>query len=95
MESHLRFKFFRQLGTNATETFGKMIEELEKVGIVQFRKECNPTQIISDLILLNAISWEEHHGEAKPDFNALGVDPQKMTDTALASMIKKDFQFNR
>lgn len=91
LESHLRFKFFRQLGTRATETFGKMIEELEKVGVVQFRNETNRIQIISDLKLLNSISWEEHHGEAKPDFNALGIDPKKMSDTSLASMIKKTF----
>ena len=92
LESHLRFIFFRQLGTRATETFGKMIEELEKVGVVQFRNEANRNQIISDLKLLNSISWEELHGEAKPDFNALGVDPKKMSDTALASMINKTFR---
>lgn len=79
---------FRDFTANGDVSF----KDLEKVGVVQFRNETNRNQIISDLKLLNSISWEEHHGEAKPDFNALGVDPKKMSDTALASMINKTFK---
>lgn len=91
LESHLRFKFYRQLNHTETETFGKMIDKLEISGTITFKKEKNRTNIISELRLLNAISWRTHHGEAKPDFGKLGFDPNKMTDTALAGFVKKTF----
>lgn len=91
LESHLRFKFFRQLNHSATETFGKMIDKLEVPGTVVLKDETNRTKIISGLRLLNGVSWKPHHGEAKPDFGKLGVDPNKISDTALAGLVKKTF----
>lgn len=91
LESHLRFKFFRQLNHSATETFGKMIDKLELAGTVTFKDETNRPKIISGLRLLNGVSWKPHHGEAKPDFGKLGVDPNKISDTALAGLVKKTF----
>lgn len=91
LESHLRFKFFRQLNHSASETFGKMIDKLEIVGTVTFKDETNRPKIISGLRLLNGASWKPHHGEAKPDFGKLGVDPNTITDTALAKLVTRTF----
>lgn len=91
LESHLRFKFFRQLNHTASETFGRMIDKLEIAGTVTFKDEPNRGKIISELRLLNGVSWIPHHGEAKPDFGKLGVDLNKITDTSLASLVKKTF----
>jgi wobble nucleotide-excising tRNase len=91
LESHLRFKFFRQLNHSTIETFGKMIDKLEIVGKVTFKNEANRTKIISDLRLLNGVSWKPHHGEAKPNFGKLGVNPNTITDTALAKLVSRTF----
>lgn len=91
LESHLRFKFYRQLNHSATETFGKMIDKLEIAGTVTFKDETNRGKIISGLRLLNGVSWKPHHGEAKPDFGKLGADPNKISDTALAGLVTKTF----
>lgn len=92
LESHLRFKFYRQLNNSATETFGKMINKLETPGIVIFRDDPNRETIISDLRLLNGISWKPHHGEAKPNYGKLGHDPSTISDKALALLVKKTFK---
>lgn len=91
LESHLRFKFYRQLNSTATETFGRIVDKLADPGFVTFKKDGNRAQIISDLRMLNGASWREHHGEAKPDFKVMGVDPSRISDTALAGLVKKTF----
>lgn len=91
LESHLRFKFHRQLHSTGTETFGKMIDKIAAPGAVKFKMDGNRAKIISDLRMLNGASWREHHGEAKPDFKIVGIDPNKITDTALAGLIQKTF----
>jgi wobble nucleotide-excising tRNase len=91
LESHLRFKFYRQLNHATTETFGKMIDKLEATGTITFKNNTIRTKIISDLRLLNGVSWKPHHGEAKPDYGKLGIDPNKISDTALAKLVSKTF----
>jgi wobble nucleotide-excising tRNase len=88
LESHIRFKFYRQLSAIPpnNQTFGTLITTLVGQGVV-FRDNTNPTEIISKLNLINSISCKPHHGEATPDFSTLGVNPNNMNVTELAGFI--------
>jgi hypothetical protein len=88
LESHIRFKFYRQLSgiPSNNQTFGTLITTLVNQGVV-FRDNTNPTGIISKLNLINGISCKPHHGEATPDFTTLGINPNTMNVTELAGFI--------
>ncbi len=88
LESHIRFKFYRQLsGLHPNNrTFGNLITTLVSQGVV-FRDNSNPSAIIAKLNLINAISCKPYHGEAVPDFTTLGVNPNAINVTELASFI--------
>jgi wobble nucleotide-excising tRNase len=88
LESHIRFKFYRQVsGLPANNrTFGNLITTLVNQGVV-FRDNSNPSGIITKLNLINAISCKPHHGEAVPDFTTIGVDPNTMNVSELANFI--------
>ncbi len=93
LETHIKFKFYRQLKhiNHTKQTFGTCIDELEKSAVL-FRDDIDRINIIALLRLLNAISCKPHHGETLPDYKKLGVDPTTITDTELASFIKKTFK---
>lgn len=92
LESHLRFKFHRQLSSlpSNNQTFGNLITALINQGIV-FRQDSNKLTIISKLNLINGISCKPHHGEPIPDYSILGSDPNVMTVTELAHFITDTF----
>jgi len=93
LESHIKFKFYRQLKhiNPNRQTFGTCIDELENSG-VPFRENNDRNNIIRLLRVLNGISCKPHHGEATPDYEKLGVNPSKITDTELALFVKKTFK---
>ncbi len=88
LESHIRFKFYRQLsGLPANnQTFGNLITTLVSQGVV-FRDNANGTAVISKLNLINGISCKPHHGEPIPDYTTLGANPNTMNVTELANFI--------
>lgn len=88
LESHIRFKFYRQLrGIPANDqTFGKIITTLANGGVT-FR-DMNRQQVLDKLNLINSISCKPHHGEPQPDFIALGMDPMTMNVTELCGFIQ-------
>lgn len=66
LESHLRFKFYRQLLTlGGQKTFGKLIGHLDTSGVV-FRDNADRASIIAKLHLINSVSWRPHHGGDTP-----------------------------
>lgn len=88
LESHIRFKFYRQLSgiSSNNQTFGNLITTLVSQGVV-FRDNTNSTEIISKLNLINGVSCKPHHGEEAPDFTVLGINPNTMNVTELAGFI--------
>jgi wobble nucleotide-excising tRNase len=92
LESHIKFKFYRQLASInlSKQTFGVCIEELVTQG-TPFRNDKSRDNIITLLRELNAISCGPHHGGPPPDPKHLGRDPSKITDTELASYVKQTF----
>lgn len=88
LESHIRFKFYRQLSGLAAnnQTFGILITTLVNQGVV-FRDNANRTTIISKLNLINGISCKPHHGEPIPDYVTLGANPNTMNVTELANFV--------
>lgn len=66
LESHLRFKFYRQLLTlGGQKTFGKLIGHLDTSGVV-FRDNANRASVIAKLHQINSVSWRPHHGGDAP-----------------------------
>ncbi|MCW3073481.1 MAG: hypothetical protein JWP69_550 [Flaviaesturariibacter sp.] len=90
LESHLRFKFYRQLPRDQN-TLGTLISTLDTSG-VPFRDNANRADIIRRLRLINGISCKPHHGEPTPDYNLLGMDPQSITATELAQEVQATLQ---
>ena len=88
LESHIRFKFYRQLsGLPANnQTFGVLITTLVTQGVI-FRDNANRTTIISKLNLINGISSKPHHGEPIPDYTILGANPNTINVTELAHFV--------
>lgn len=88
LESHIRFKFYRQLSgiPSNNQTFGTLISTLISQSVI-FRDNANSTAIISKLNIINGISCKPHHGEATPDFTTLGANPNTMNVTELAGFI--------
>jgi len=88
LESHIRFKFYRQLSslTANNQTFGVLITTLVTQGVV-FRDNANRPTIISKLNMINGISCKPHHGEPLPDYTTLGANPNTMNVTELAHFV--------
>lgn len=88
LESHIRFKFYRQLSgiPSNNQTFGTLITTLVNQSVV-FRDNANSAAIISKLNLINGISCKPHHGEATPDYSILRANPNTMNETELAGFI--------
>ena len=93
LESHLKFKFYRQLKHLAasSQTFGNCIDELES-SPVTFRDSRPKGTVINELKVLNALSCRSHHGGAKPDPSDFGIDLKTISDTELASYIKQTLE---
>ncbi len=90
LESHIKFKFRRQLlTTTGGPTFGALITRLTSAGVT-FR-DANTAGVISSLRLLNDISWQPHHGGVQPAYPVGGIDPISMTITELANCITDTF----
>lgn len=88
LESHLRFKFYRELRTmTGQKTFGRLISFLDTSGII-FRDNINRTDIINNLNLINSVSWMPHHGNPLPNFTAIGINPHTITASELDNLIQ-------
>jgi len=88
LESHLRFKFYREIRTMpGQKTFGRLISFLDTSGVV-FRDNANRTTIISNLNLINSVSWMPHHGIPMPNYSALGINPNTITAAELDNLIQ-------
>lgn len=88
LESHIRFKFYRQTRAIPAHgrTFGRLITELDTAN-VSFRSATPRTNTITKLNILNSISCRPHHGEPLPDYDQLGLDPNTMTETELSQYV--------
>ncbi|MFT3910930.1 MAG: AAA family ATPase [Ferruginibacter sp.] len=88
LESHLRFKFYREIRSmTGQKTFGRLISFLDTSGVV-FRNNSNRSSIIASLNLINSVSWMPHHGIPMPDFSALGINPNTITAPELDNLIQ-------
>lgn len=88
LESHLRFKFYRELLTmNGQQTFGRLIFFLNTSGVI-FRDNANRSDIIDNLNLINSVSWMPHHGNPSPNYTAIGINPHSITATELDNLIQ-------
>lgn len=88
LEAHIRFKFYRQLSSIASnsQTLGNLISALITQNVI-FRDNVNRATIISKLNLINGISCKPHHGEPMPDYNLLGFNPNLLNVTELANFV--------
>lgn len=90
LESHIKFKFFRQLLPQGSGgTFGALIVKCKAVTIT-FR-DSNTASVYSALELLNDVSWRPHHGGVQPTYPVGGIDPSTMTITELQGCITDAF----
>lgn len=88
LESHLRFKFYRELRTmTGQQTFGRLISFLDTSGVI-FRENTNRSDIIDNLNLINSVSWMPHHGNPSPNFAAIGINPHTITASELDNLIQ-------
>ncbi|WP_298324508.1 AAA family ATPase [uncultured Dokdonia sp.] len=88
LESHLRFKFYRELRTmTGQQTFGRLISFLDTSG-VNFRDNVNRVNIIDTLNLINSVSWMPHHGNPLPNYTAIGINPHSITASELDNLIQ-------
>ena len=88
LESHLRFKFYKQIRTmTGQQTFGRLISHLNNSAVV-FRDNTNRTDIISKMNLINGVSWKAHHGDPNPDYTALGMNPNTISVAELDNLIQ-------
>jgi len=91
LEAHISFKFYRQLSdlSHNSRTFGVLITALNNpTAPVVFRVNTNRQDIINKLNLINGVSCIPHHGEAVPDYAALGLNPTSITVTELAHLVQ-------
>jgi len=87
LESHLGFKFYKELRSmNGHKMFGRIITHLESNNVV-FKEDADRTNIIANLKLINAMSWKVHHGTATPNYTTHGMDPNSITLTELDNLI--------
>ena len=88
LESHLRFKFYRELrAMPGQKTFGCLVAFLDSAGVV-FRDNVNRETIILNLNLINSVSWKPHHGTPMPDYATLGMNPNSITASELDNLIQ-------
>lgn len=88
LEAHLRFKFYKEVRTLAgQQTFGRLITFLDTLPVV-FRDNTNRATIISNLHLINGVSWKPHHGDPTPNYTALGMNPNTITAPELDNLIQ-------
>ena len=88
LEAHLRFKFYKEIRLMpGQKTFGRLVSFLDTSGVV-FRDNGNRATIISNLNLINGVSWKQHHGDPNPDYTTLGVNPNTITASELDNLIQ-------
>lgn len=88
LEAHLRFKFYKEIRLmTGQKTFGRLISFLDTSGVV-FRDNGNRATIISNLHLINGVSWKPHHGDPNPDYATLGMNPNTITAPELDNLIQ-------
>jgi wobble nucleotide-excising tRNase len=88
LEAHLRFKFYKEIRSmTGLKTFGRLISFLDASGVV-FRENQNRASIISNLNLINSVSWKQHHGDPNPDYTTLGMNPNTITAPELDNLIQ-------
>lgn len=88
LESHLRFKFYRELRTmSGQQTFGRLISFLNTSSVI-FRDNVNRSDIIDNLNLINSVSWMPHHGNPSPNYTAIGMNPNTITASELDNLIQ-------
>jgi wobble nucleotide-excising tRNase len=88
LEAHLRFKFYKEIRLmTGQKTFGRLISFLDTSGVV-FRDNGNRATIISNLNLINGVSWKQHHGDPNPDYTTLGMNPNTITAPELDNLIQ-------
>jgi wobble nucleotide-excising tRNase len=88
LEAHLRFKFYREIrAMTGQKTFGRLVTFLDTSGVI-FRDNGNRITIISNLNLINGVSWKPHHGDANPDYTTLGMNPNTITASELDNLIQ-------
>ncbi len=87
LESHLTFKFYREVKTmTGLKTFGNLINHLETSPAV-FIDNANRVDIINQLNQINNIGWRPHHGTAMPEQNSLLYNPYTITLPELDALI--------
>lgn len=69
------------------KTFGRLVSFLDTSGVV-FRDNGNRATIISNLNLINGVSWKPHHGDPNPDYTTLGMNPNTITAPELNNLIQ-------
>lgn len=88
LESHLRFKFYREIRSmTGQKTFGRLIDFLNTFGVI-FKNDRNRAAIITNLHLINSVSWKPHHGTAMPDYATLEINPNTITAPELDNLIQ-------
>lgn len=88
LEAHLRFKFYKEIRLmTGQKTFGRLVSFLDTSGVV-FRDNGNRANIISNLNLINGVSWKQHHGDPNPDYTTLGMNPNTITASELDNLIQ-------
>ncbi|CAL1518598.1 AAA family ATPase [Chitinophaga sp. MM2321] len=88
LESHLRFKFYREIRSmTGQQTFGRLIMFLNTYPVT-FRNNANRASIISSLNLINGVSWKTHHGDPAPDYTTLGMNPNTISAPELDHLIQ-------
>jgi wobble nucleotide-excising tRNase len=88
LEAHLRFKFYKEIRLmTGQKTFGRLVSFLDISGVV-FRDNGNRATIISNLNLINGVSWKQHHGDPNPDYTTLGMNPNTITASELDNLIQ-------
>jgi wobble nucleotide-excising tRNase len=88
LESHLRFKFYRELRTmTGQQTFGRLISFLDTSSVI-FRDNGNRSDIIDNLNLINSVSWMPHHGIPSPNYTTIGINPNTITASELDNLIQ-------
>ena len=88
LEAHLRFKFYKEIRLmTGQKTFGRLVSFLDTSGVV-FRDNSNRATIISNLNLINSVSWKQHHGDPNPDYTTLGMNPNTITAPELDNLIQ-------
>jgi wobble nucleotide-excising tRNase len=92
LESHLRFKFYRQFQPihNSRQTLGTLIDYIVAQNIT-LRNEPNRQNVISKLNLINGISCRPHHGEVTPSDPSHIAILNSMSVTELGGFINDTF----